>query len=284
MITANKQIAFDGLDLFGDTFEVQSVEGLGGMPALRTGDLVIAGRDGQRFGVDRLDPRTVTIEVAIYAFSDAEFYAAVDALRAAFQPATDTTKLLQFQFGGIAGGGVRRLNCRPRALALPIERTYWHEMAVATAQLVAADPLIYDDTLSSGETSLPSAGGGMEFDATFDLTFGAVSQGGTIYAVNAGTWWAEPLIRVDGPVTNPRVENITTGQTLELDLTVADGEFALFDVAARTVLLNGTASRYANLTDDSVWWRLAPGMNEITFRASTPSVAELHLTWRSAWL
>ena len=283
-VTTNTQVSFNGLDLFGDAYEVQAVEGIAGMPQVRTSDIIIAGRDGQRGGTDRLDTRVVTLTVAIYAFTDEDFYAAVNALRDAFVPSTTTDKVLTFRFGGVADDGVRRLNCRCRGLSIPMERSYWMDVATATIQLVATDPLIYDDTLQDETTTLPTAGGGLEFDATFDLIFGDVAEGGAIYANNEGNWPADLLIRIDGPATNPRVENVTTGETLEMDFTLEAGDYLVFDTAERTVLLNGTASRYSYLTNDSSWFRLQPGSNEISFRATTSSAATLTVAWRSAWL
>jgi hypothetical protein len=283
-ITADKQVEFSGLAL-ADTYEIRSIEGLADMPALRSSDLVVVGRHGIRPGLDYLDGRTVTITLDVYAWSSAEFAAAVQTLRETFQPLEEQNGgVLAFQIPGIADGVAARLKCRPRRLALPLTPVYWADVATATVELFAADPVIYSDTEHEETTTLPSAGGGLEFDLEFDAVFGAVSTGGAIYATNAGSWPADVVIRIDGPAVNPRVENVTTGQTISLDYSLGVGEYLLIDTQDRTVLLNGTASRYSALTDASVWWQLAPGANEITFRATTSTAATMTLTWRSAWL
>lgn len=283
-ITTDTQVEFDGFELFGEAFEIQSIEGLADMPPLRTGDILIAGRDGVRQGMDYLDARTITISTVIHAATRTDFAAAVRAFRAAFQPTRNTDGALRFQLSGIADDGIARINCRPRAMSLPMVSDWWAGFAEAAVQLVAADPLIYSDELQSFTTTLPSAGGGLTFDATFDLVFGSVAVGGAIAAENVGTWPADALIRIDGPAVNPRVENVTAGKAIELDLAIGVGEFLLIDTMARTVLLAGTASRYSSLTDDSEWWQLQPGSNDITFRATTDTAATLTVAWRSAWI
>lgn len=282
-ITADKQVEFDGLAL-ADRYEIRSIDGLAGMPPVRTSDLVIAGRHGVSGGLDHLDGRTVTVEIDVYAWSSTEFADAVAALREAFQPRESGDGVLAFQIPGLADGAPARLNCRPRRMALPLQPAYWADVATATVELFAADPVIYSDAEYEQTTTLPSGGGGLEFDLGFNAVFGSVSTGGSIFAANDGTWPADLVIRVDGPAIDPRIENLTTGQTIALSYSLGVGEYLLIDTQQRTVMLNGTASRYSALTDSSTWWRLAPGTNEVTFRATTSTAATMTLTWRSAWL
>lgn len=282
-VTADKQVQFGDLLLEG-AYEIQSIEGLAGMPEIRTSDLVIAGRPGQRGGIDIVDSRTVTITIEIYAWDAPSFTSAVAALREVFHPLRTTTLPLTFKLPGIADGVTAQLNCRPRRLALPMVPTYWNDSATAVVELFAPDPVFYAETLNTQSTTLPSAGGGMTFDLTFDVVFGAISVGGSIYAVNEGSWPADSIIRIDGPVTNPRIENLTTGETLSLLIVIASGEFIELDTQQRTVLLGGTANRYSKLTDSSVWFQIQPGTNEITFRATDATDATMQLQWRSTWL
>lgn len=283
-VTTDSQVEFDGLELFGTGFELQAIEGLADMPGVRAGDLVVAGRDGSRGGTDYLESRTITVTVVVFGDTEAEFRANVAALRAAFQPTRAATKLLRFKIGGLADDEIARVECRVRAASMPIVSDWFNGVAEAVVQLVAPDPLVYGDTLHSETTTLPTTEGGLEFPVEFPITFGAVSTGGRIVAENAGTWETGALIRLDGPATTPRVENVTTGQTIELDMTIVDGDFVVIDTAARTIMLNGTSSRYSTLTADSEWFMLQPGDNELTFRAPVSSAATMTVAWRSAWL
>ncbi|MFN0028411.1 MAG: phage distal tail protein [Acidimicrobiales bacterium] len=143
---------------------------------------------------------------------------------------------------------------------------------------------IYADTASEGSCSLPSAGGGLSFPLTFPRTYGAVATGGTILAVNAGSFDTGCTFRIDGPAVNPKIESVTAGKTLAINITLLVGEFLVIDTQYRTVLLGGTTSRYSSLDSTSRWFSLAPGTNEIAFRAATSTVASLTAVWRSAWL
>ena len=282
-VTADKQVEFDGLALEG-AYQIQKIEGLADMPDVRTADLTIAGRHGARGGTDLLDARNVVITLDIYAWDPTTFAAAVQTLREAFQIREAGEGVLAFQLHGIADGQPARLFCRPRRLALPLEPAYWHDWVTAIVELWAGDPVIYSDVEYGGATVLPEASDGLEFDVVFPIEFGDVGSGGVIFATNDGSWPADVVVRIDGPVTDPRVENVTTGQVLEFDIDLAAGEYLILDSRARTVMLNGTASRYSTLTDESRWWRLQPGPNEITFRAATATAATMSLTWRSSWI
>ena len=168
--------------------------------------------------------------------------------------------------------------------SLPIGRDFYYGLPLAVVEFYSTDPRIFSAVQGSLTTTLPSAGGGLNFNLGFNATFGAVSTGGTLTAVNDGSFQTSPVIRIDGPATNPRVESITQGKTLQFNITLAAGEFLLIDGEQRTVLLNGTASRYNTLTPASSWWDLSPGTNEVRFQASTTTAATMTLTWRSAWV
>jgi hypothetical protein len=284
LVVADWQMEYGGV-LFGDTtsYSIARIEGLLDTPELRSADRQRLRRHGLIPGDDFLNGRTITVALEVFGDSDATFATAVASLQGALIPCEDEAALY-FQVPGVAGGEKRLLYCRPRKLSLPVDLDFFYRLPIAMVQFFATDPLIYDGTEDSEVSTLPTAGGGLEFPATAPFTFGAVSTGGTINAVNSGTFHTSPTFRIDGPVTNPRIENVTTGQTLSFTGTVADGDYLEVDVDARTVLLNGTASRYSWIDADAEWWDLPPGTSEVTFRASTTTAATLTMTWRSAWV
>jgi len=116
------------------------------------------------------------------------------------------------------------------------------------------------------------------------FTFGAVSTGGALNLANNGNFFSNHPITIEGPVTNPRVESLTQGKTLAMDIVLGVGETLVLDAESRTVLLNGTASRYNTLTTESEWFDLQPGNNEVRFQAATPTAATMTITWRSSWV
>lgn len=152
-------------------------------------------------------------------------------------------------------------------------------------ELIATDPLIYSDTLSSGMTTLEVATvSGLTWPLSWPLSWGGSTQSGTINATNNGNTATPVVIRIDGPVTDPTIENVTTGSELSLSITVETGDFLLIDSGQRSVLLNGTASRYSTLDPGSTWFDLEPGLNTIRFAGASSTAGTLSITWRSAWL
>ena len=266
-VTDDFQLAFDGLDLGdGTVYDLIAHRGFG-MPGVRSADRTLSQRDGKHAGDDYLDERVIELTFEIDGTASAA-----------------TVNTLTFQLPGYAGGGVRRVNVRPRRLDQPGTLEQSRGLSTVDMQVVATDPRMYADAESSSSTSLPSGGTGLSWPLTWPLNWGTITNSGLAVADNAGNYPAPVTIRVDGPVTNPSVENLTVGKTVELLLTVAAGDFVLIDPNERTVLLNGTASRYSALTAASEWWLLEPGVNEIRFQASTSTAATMTLTWRSAWI
>lgn len=153
--------------------------------------------------------------------------------------------------------------------------------------LLAIDPRIYTNTLSSGSYDPTDAGsGGLSFALDFPLDFEASSTSGHLTVTNEGNISSPPVIVITGPVTNPIVDNDTTGQSIytqALALTASDT--LTLDVAARTVVLNGTTSR-PDLLDSSLteWFNIAPGVNQLRLRGTGMSAGatQLVVSFRSA--
>lgn len=127
---------------------------------------------------------------------------------------------------------------------------------------------------------------GRAYDLAHDRTYPASSLIGSNIAPNLGTAPVFPKLFIYGPCTQPRVENITTGETLEFlsSYSLASGDYLEIDFEEGTVLLNGDAgnSRY-NQIDFSVsdWWQLIPGTNYVRFYPLTvadPGIARIE--WR----
>jgi len=93
------------------------------------------------------------------------------------------------------------------------------------------------------------------------------------------TW---PTFRVNGPVTNPYLENITTGEFLYITYTLGVGEWLDIDFKDKTVLLNGESSRY--YTKSGTWWMLQPGDNNVRLGGTTTGSPSATVSWRDAWL
>jgi hypothetical protein len=243
-------------------------------------------------GLDFLGARSITFTLDIIGGTDAAFAKAVDAVKTAFVPpkavlSTAVLLPLMFQLPGQAQN--RMVYCRCRKLDLPIDVSYSMDDGSAAVLLEAVDPRIYDVTLQSLLTSQPVMTGGLGFPlGPFPVGFGSVGSGGMIFATNAGNFNTRPVLGISGPCINPVVENRTAGQTLAFSITLGVGDTLTVDLNARSVLLNGPASRRNSMvsTPDQLWELAAATTSEIHFRTSdlTNTGATLSMSFRSAWL
>ena len=280
-VTTDRQVEWAGL-LLDSPYEIQSVEGLLGLPDMRAGDLERVDAWGDIAGVDRLGGRTVTVTLIVNDDDAATFAAAVTDLQGTLAP-TGAEQALVFKIPGVADGGVRRIMARARRAAGVINSLYHQSATEIVVELRATDPRIYSDTESSTTLTAAAPSGGHSFDHGFDLGFGGLGSAGVATVTNDGNVPAPVTLRINGPVTTPRFRNETTDQELEVDITLAAGEWVDLHSKDRTVLLNGTANRYHLLTVPE-WWGLEPGANQLRFTADVPTGSVASVTWRSAWI
>ena len=266
----------------GTDYDIRVINGLASLPEVRPQDRPLLLRHGSVAGEDYLAERIFTVEFDIVESSSATLSTLLDSLSEAWR-STVAERTLAFQIPGVAGGAKGQVYGRVRRRDIPIGVEFSRGVAEVAFEFHCTDPRIYAVSESSGSVGVASTGGGLTFNAGFDLTFGSVSTGGDLNLVNAGTFDAPVSLRIDGPCTDPQVENVTAGKTLTLNTTLGSGEYLLLDSKDRTVLLGGTASRYFVLDPTSEWWDLLPGTNAINYLASSDSGSTLTVTWRSAW-
>jgi hypothetical protein len=267
----------------GTKVHVAGVSGLDDLPGIRDGDAPRAGDHGSWAGIDYLDARYVDLTLNIVGDDFNDYAAQVAAVEAAFVPQVVDLPLLVY-------GSARQINARPRRFALPYEADRLARTGTAIVQLCAVDPRIYDANLQTLSTGLPTVSGGMTFNAAFNLGFGSAGTGGTIQAVNAGTYATRPVLVITGPCDTPIVQNVTQGKSLKFNLVLSAGDTLTVDTDAKSILLlvSGSsipASRRATLDASSRWFDLSPGTSTITYMANAYQAAStLAVSFRSAWL
>jgi hypothetical protein len=152
--------------------------------------------------------------------------------------------------------------------------------------LLAADPRFYTTTQSQGSYDPTDTGsGGLSFNLDFELDFNS-SSGAQLSVDNEGNVNTPPVFVITGPVTNPIIDNDTTGQSIYTQgLELSTGDTIEIDTQSRTVLLGGTTAR-PDLIDVSQtdWFYLRPGVNLLRMRGTDMSSGETELavTYRSA--
>ena len=129
-------------------------------------------------------------------------------------------------------------------------------------------------------------GGGVTYPVIYPVIYGAES--GSIGNVNnLGNARAFPLIYIVGPITNPIIQNTTTGKFMRLNLTLTAAEQIIIDTypSARTILKNGNQSMISSKSDNSTFWWLNPGVNVITLRSGISSdTGQAQIVWRDSYL
>jgi len=283
LISTDWQFEANGLLLgSGTSYDVRVIAGLAGSAPVRGADVQRTLRHGSRAGSDFLAPRQIILEFDIMPSATETFDDLLQALSQALPVAEDEYEIA-FQVPGVANGVTARILGRTRKRDIGVDLEYFYGYAKPRFQIIASDPRIYAEAQSLAMVGLPTTEGGRTYPRTYPRTYGSVSTGGTITANNAGTFSTPVVFTLTGPATNPTIENVTQGKSLEFNIVLASGETLVIDTDSRTVLLNGTASRYSALMASSEWFDLDPGDNQIDYRAATSTISEITATWRSAW-
>lgn len=226
-------------------------------------------------GIDDLGERTVEAELRIAGTTYADVQASRRLLAAAWKlPASGTVPLIWMEDDGVK----YRLDGKPNLLDPRVQPN-----VPSDAKFIASDPRIYAATLTQLSTTFSTSSGGLTFSAAAPFVFGTGGTGGTIDAANAGTIETPYVLVFTGPLVAPTLEHTAQAKILAFTGTLAAGETLVVDSQARTVMLNGTASRYLWLTAASQWFTLQPGSNGLTFTGASGS-GSVQVSYRSAWL
>lgn len=120
-------------------------------------------------------------------------------------------------------------------------------------------------------------------------SYGDAGASGRLTATNNGASPAFPVLRIDGPVADPSIEQVTTGGSITIDGTLQPGEYLVIDTRTRAVLLMGSSPRRQWVRAGSTWPLLIPGTNTLAYRGSALAGAPgqsslLTVTWRDTSL
>ena len=163
---------------------------------------------------------------------------------------------------------------------LPIKQPFSTRFLI---DLFAERFALESQTLDS-ETIEPPIGGGAELPWEMPVLFAAVT-GGSESIINVGNAEAFPIITLNGPLTNPRVKNITTGKIMHLILSIANGAQVVIDLGGKTIIQGAVTNQIDKKTDESEWWELEPGSNNILLSTSSSGdTGNAVIEHRSAYL
>lgn len=269
-------LTFNGLTIGpGTPYDLVAADGFLTLPDVASQDLPAIQQDGEVPGVDFLNGRTMTLTVAV---AGPTWQVDAGALADAFV-STHSELPLVFNFPGVAGEADATIMCRVRQRSIPLDHTYAVGMAQAVIQLRATSPLFLTAPVVGSTRQVGFSGTSLlGFPVTLPLTFGdGLSPGGTVFVPNNGNRASRPVFTFYGDVggiSNPRVQDVNTGDFFALSTLVPYGQTLTIDTAARTVQLTNYdnpigASRSYGIMQGSTFPSVPP--NGATYRFSSDS-------------
>ncbi|WP_405554347.1 phage distal tail protein [Streptomyces sp. NBC_01171] len=266
----------------GTPYAVTALEGLDDLPEIRAEDVDRPGQHGDYTGPDWTGARVITMRLGLHTDSPDQLRDLSLALRAATQPQAQPAPLQFLQQGTLVWAKVRKRS-------IPYDAEYLWSIGDAALEFYCADPYLYGLEEQSASTTTYSPSVGRTYPMVHPRSYGTAGQSGRLTAANKGASPAFPVLRIDGPVASPAIEQVTTGGILTLDATLQAGEYLTIDTRSRAVLLMGTSPRRSWVRAGSAWPVLCPGVNELAYRGNALPGAPgqsslLTVTWRDTSL
>lgn len=263
---------------------LEDVQGLDGRD-IREEVLDLPDRDGDYLGAVRSAGLSLILSGKIVGLDRGDLRAKERALRAALAP-TDTTWRLRVQ-GRV--GDPEELVAQVRT-SQPFRSSdaATHSRRVKDWQVAlrAADAVLYGAATQT-VTTLPIIGlGGLLLPLVFPIDLSGSVAGGDP-ATNSGDAATFPLLRVYGPITQPILENLTTGEAIVFSGTIATGEYVEVNTATRDVTFGVAGGSAYFLLDraQTSFWSMPPGTTQMRLRCSAFSDdARLVVTYSNAYL
>lgn len=171
--------------------------------------------------------------------------------------------VLRYEKNGVS----RAIECVPElAPVLPSDFSKTYQLFMIT--LLCPSPFWLDVLVE--EIQMAAWLGGFEFPLELPTMF--ASAGSMGYADNKGDVEAPVVIEFTGPATNPKVENVTTGEYVIVKRVLGAGDKLVittaFGAKGVTLASNGVQSNAIHWLDiDSTFWQLRPGENLIKYTA-----------------
>lgn len=232
------------------------IEGLAGLPSIRTSEGINVGKDGGWTGPQNYDPRFIAIPVMI-AHPDV---ATVEVRRRDLITLLGEKRLLLKYV--TEGGSTYTSKVVVMDAPVPIRKNL-HTSNIKI-NLKADDPLLYDFVSTGGglvaTINVRKPAGGFEINFTLPLE---ISGGNDATAVeNTGTSSVAPIITLYGPLQEPTIVNQTTNQQMQILANLSENDELVINTALETVTLNGT-DVYYYLADPQDFIEIGPGVNDM---------------------
>ena len=223
------------------------LEGLTGLPEIRTTSGVNAGYDGGWTSAQNYDARSITIRGVIAN----EDVATVEQLRRQLTTLAGQGKNEELTLDLVTQAGkAYTIQVRTIALEMSLQKVLTKQEFML--QLRADDPLVYDASETTHEALLRVAQATGGFTIDFELPLAITGSSEETIVNNEGLEQVPTVTRMYGELHNPKIINQTTNQfmQIEADLGFAEGEWTTPSepVEGKNLTING-APENAPLSD-----------------------------------
>jgi hypothetical protein len=171
-----------------------------------------------------------------------------------------------------SGEGTRYVETDTLAASPVMDRQFTFDLAVT-----ATDPLLYGPAWSDSTTMAgTSAGAGFSWPLSWPWNWGVPAgvTPGSLFVPNAGLapYWAQ--LRIDGPVPNPVVGCVETGDSIRWGATIGTGQWVDIDTGERHVTFGANQDDVRYLAQAAGQWLvIPPGGATFTFDGDTADPA-----------
>ena len=282
ILTNSYSFSFAGITFggAGSPYQILSVEGLEGLPAIRNQDDNRGYADGMFSGRDFLGGRTISITFQTFGSGGNSAQTNFNAIQAKLLPQTSGTTPLYFI---LPPSGEQFANARVRVLRTSVDPDYTYGMITSQVEFFCPDPNYYDSTQQTA-SMVVSEPPGRVYNRTYNLVYGSGSYATTTNIVNSGWATTYPTITLTGPITNPTLGNVTTGEYLLLSGTFANTDTLVIDLYNKLITLNGVSAR--NLLSTGTWFGAPPGTSQyyLTGSFTTVGLTAATVVWYNAYI
>lgn len=239
----------------------EPIEGVSGLPNIRSATGVNQGRDGSWVSRQLYEGRYISFQGRIFGGEPID----VENKRRELVSVLQRKKL---KLRIITYAGMEFVTeVFVMANQIPINREL--NIVKWKIDLLSEDPLFYDN--SAGEL-LATVGKVMDggFDIPFDIPFNLSAGGEPSVVTNSGNETVYPIITISTPATNPKLINRATNEFMQVMTTVLEGDKLIIDMRNKTITHNGL-NIYALQRDGSTFFGLVPGVNVMEIQTDVAS-------------
>lgn len=266
----------------GSPYQIQSVDGLEALPGIRNQDDNRGYHDGMFTGRDFLNGRTISIIFNTFGDSNGSAQTNYNTIQRTLLPQTSGTTPLYFKMPNISTNE-QFIQARVRALRTTVDPNYTYGYITSQVDFFCPDPNYYNNNLQTSVMAI-SAALGRTYNKTFNYTYGGGSSTITTTITNSGWATTYPIITITGPITNPIVGDLTSGNALYFTGTYSALDTLEIDLYNQLITLNGAPAR--NLLITGTWFDAPPG-NSLYYFTGTDTLAgttQATVSWYSAFI